>query len=289
VKTSYLIPVIALMAAFALSQNARANLVTNGNFTNVLLPSGSSGTNLSGEIGTGSTGAGNYLNVVGWTSTGYNYVYTFVGGTNMATAGTKAGGPNAGMPALQPSEYANTYMWGTGPSGGAAGGNGGTGNIIAPPSGGNFLALDADATSATLNGPVSQKITGLTIGKVYILKFNWAAAQQESFNGATTESLAVTFGAQTFTTGTFSLANHAFSGWMQATFAFTATSGTQTLSFLAGGGPSGLPPFVLLGNVDLEVIPEFSNWMAFAGFGMICIVFETIRRRRRLKVVSENV
>ena len=67
---------------------------------------------------------------------------------------------------------------------------------------------------------------------------------------------------------------------MAQTFNFTATAATQTLSFLANGTPNGMPPFLLLGNVNLQVAPEFSNWMVFAGFGLVCLAGERVRRRR---------
>ena len=68
---------------------------------------------------------------------------------------------------------------------------------------------------------------------------------------------------------------------MQDTFNYTMASSTETLSFLAVGTPSGQPPFSLLAGVDVEVVPEFTNWMVFAVFGAACIVVEVVRRRRR--------
>jgi hypothetical protein len=130
-------------------------------------------------------------------------------------------------------------------------------------------------------GAISQSISGLTVGQTYVLTFYWAAAQQQGFTGATTEWWQVSLGAQTQNTGTFSLASGSFSGWMQQTMYFTATSGTETLSFLAGGTPSGEPPFSLLTDIDMTVVPDFSNWMVFTGFGAVCIAFAAVYRRGR--------
>ncbi|MGB8353012.1 MAG: DUF642 domain-containing protein [Chthoniobacteraceae bacterium] len=223
-------------------------------------------TTLYGQFGTG------YLTVTDWTTSGYNFV--FVPGT--ADVGSQANGAANHQPKESPGQYnagngyGNTYLWGSN--------NGGTQTITAPPNGSNFLALDGDSS---LSGKVSQTITGLTVGQLYSVSFSWAAAQQESFTGTTSESIAVSLGGSTATTGTFDLASKSFSGWMQDTVYFTATGTSETLSFLAVGTPNGEPPFSLLANVDMEIVPDSSNWMVFAGFGMFCIVFKVVRRRRR--------
>jgi hypothetical protein len=260
--------------AFALALKAHANLVTNGTFTSVTGDAATTGLSpLFGEFG---TGTGSNLTVTGWTTTGYNFVYT----PGTIDSGTQASGANSGQPNQAPGQYnapngyGNTYMWGAN--------NSGTTAIPNSPAGGNIVASDGDTS---LHGAITQTIAGLTAGKIYSLTFYWAAAQQQGFNGATTESWTVKLGnAASQTTTTFNLASHSFSGWMQQTFTFSPTAGTnQTLSFLANGTPNGLPPFLLLAGVDLEVVPEFSNWMVFAGFGMTCIIFETARRRRHSK------
>ena len=97
----------------------------------------------------------------------------------------------------------------------------------------------------------------------------------------------MTLGSQTFTTGTVSVPAKGFSGWMEQTFNYTATSTSETLSFLAIGTPNGQPPFALLGGVDLTVVPEFSNWAVLAGLGGICTVVEVVRRRRRRLAVGK--
>ena len=218
------------------------------------------------------TGAGSTLTVAGWTTSGYNFVYS----PGTADAGTQANGANSATVKEAPGQYnaadgyGNTYLWG--PQNGAANGMPAT-----DPAGGNFIALDGTYEV----GAVSQTINGLKIGEVYVLKFYWAGAQQQGFTTNTTETVAVTLGGTTFNTGTATISGSGFSGWNQATFYYTATGTSEVLSFLATGTPDGQPPFTLLGGVDMEVVPDFSNWMVFAGFGAVCIVFETMRRRRR--------
>jgi hypothetical protein len=254
---------------FALPRNVFANLVTDGDFTSVTY-SGTTGglTTLYGQFG---TGTGSTLAVAGWSTTGYNFVYA----PGTADVGTHGAGTNAGSPKEAPGQfnfggYGNTYMWG--PNNGSA--NGLPANS---PAGGNFVAMDG----AFQVGAITQTITGLTVGQIYVLKFYWAGAQEDSFHGITTDNMTVTLGSQVATTPTVTVPDEGFSGWSQVTFYYTATSATETLSFLANGTPTGEPPFALLAGVDLEVVPDFSNWLVFIGFGTACIALEMMRRRRR--------
>jgi hypothetical protein len=109
--------------------------------------------------------------------------------------------------------------------------------------------MDADFQTSAM----TQSISGLTPGDTYAVSFYWAASQQEGFNGDTSQFLSVSLGAQTQTTPTFLLPSHGFSGWMSQTYDYTATSGTETLSFLAGGSPA-VPPFTLLDGVSMNDI-----------------------------------
>jgi hypothetical protein len=253
--------------AVAWPRAASANLIQDADFTQLTYTGSLPRTTVFGMFG---TETGSTLTLAGWTTGGYNFVYA----AGTMDSGNKTNGANAGAPNEAPGEYntsagyGNTYMLGSN--------NGGVSVITAAPAGGNFIAMDgAFQTSA-----VKQTITGLTVGQVYALKFYWAAAQQQGFSGATTESVTVTLGTQAFTTSTYNLASQSFSGWMQQTFDYTATSTSETLSFLANGTPNGEPPFVLINGADLGLIPDFSNWLVFAGFGAGCILLETVRRRR---------
>lgn len=152
----------------------------------------------------------------------------------------------------------------------------GISNTVGPsPQGGNYVASDGDST---YNVPLTQSITGLSIGQQYELTFYWAAGQQRNFDGPTTERWQVSLGSETYSTPTFSLANHDFSGWMTETMTFTATTSTSLLSFLAIGTPNGLPPFVLLDGVSMTAVPEPA-----AGALVVVGLFGCALIRRRLK------
>ena len=197
-------------------------------------------------------------NVTGWVSnppsnpnSGYNFIYF---------AGTGDGTPTPlVLPALYPgatnsSGADSIKFWG--PKNGA---NNGFTN--ASPTGGNFIGADP----AFSQGPIYQTVNGLTIGTDYLLTFYWAAAQQYGYDGATTESWAVTFGTQTYSTLTVNNANHGFVPWMKETVTFRAKTTSQVLSFMPGGGPVGLPPFALLDGVSLYAVPEPATWAALLG------------------------
>lgn len=278
-KTPFRITTLLVFFAMFLAQNAFANLVQNGTFTSVTYSGGLSLTApYFGQIGPDSgtsPASGATLTVTNWATGGYNFVYN----VSNVDQGTQAGGALAGQPKEAPGQfnaangYGNTYMWGSH--------NGGASTWTAPPSGGNFIAADG----AYEVGAITQTITGLTVGQTYVLKFYYGAAQQQgTFTQSTTEQWTVSMGtgnvAGNFKTTNINLGAESFSGWFQATMFFSANSTTETLSFLASGTPSGEPPFALLAGVDLEVVPDCSSWLIFAGFGSLCIAFEMMRRRR---------
>ncbi len=178
-----------------------------------------------------------YTGLTGWTTSTNTNDLTFV---FTATAGDTTGAQGRYYTPANPFQ-----LWGLN--------NGGTGAVGPSPLGGNYLASDGDSG---FNVPISQTVTGLTIGQSYELNFYWAAAQQFTFDGPTTERWQVSLGAETQTTSTYSLPNHGFSGWMETTMTFTATSTSSVLSFLAVGTPNGLPPFCLLDGVSLMAVPE---------------------------------
>jgi hypothetical protein len=201
---------------------------------------------------TSSTGnfqiGGSFGTVADWSSTqGYNLLFN----ASNATTGNAYG----------------TYSW--------------TGNeklwgASASSQGGKFLALDGDVDA---RGLVSQTITGLTKGATYVLSFEWAAGQLQSRVGDTTEQLKVDFGTDSFSTDVISNPSQGFSGWKTVSRSFVATSGSQVLSFLSLGTPTGLPPIALLDNVSVTAaVPEPGTWMTMLlGFG---VVGGVIRRRK---------
>ena len=145
---------------------------------------------------------------------------------------------------------------------GPAGSLGLYGPITASPDGGNFLADD----SVYQVGYVYQAISNLVPGATYALTFYMAAAQQTGYTGATTDyfniGLGLTAGAtdgpgSSGTTPTFDLPSQTFSGWVSEEVNLFAATTSEVLWFLAGGTPSGEPPFALLDGLDMEItVPE---------------------------------
>jgi hypothetical protein len=215
---------LAAASLLASAGPAAANLLTNGSFES------STGTN-GNSSGYGQVGYN--VNLTGW---GINTAQDANGYTFLFNASNAVGGVTG--------QYGSLALWGTG--------NGGINTITASPDGDSFVAID----SAFQDAALQQTVTGLTVGTTYELSFFWGAAQQYTFNGATTDKFQVSFGSQTQTTSIISLPSHGFSGWVPQSFTFTADSTSDVLSFFAIGTPSGVPPFAVLDGVDLETVPE---------------------------------
>ncbi len=126
------------------------------------------------------------------------------------------------------------------------------------PDGGNYVAIDGSTDFAT---PLTQTLTGLVVGQSYDISFYQAATQQfgPNFNGATTERWNVSLGSQSQLSTLMNTPNHGYVGWMQQTLSFTAQNVSDTLTFLAVGTPSGVPPFVLLDGVSIKETPPSST------------------------------
>lgn len=208
---------LALMAISSVPAAADP-VITNGDFEMVTATGSTEfGTRYAGQV------------VTGWTTSGYNFLFT--PGTADTTGAI--------------GEYGNLQLWGPG---------NGSSNGLTPssPTGGNFIAADGAFSQA----PIQQTITGLSPNSVANVTFYYAGAQQKNFNGTTTEAWQVTLGNQTLTTPVLNDTEHGFTGWKQLTLSFIVTSSTEVLSFLAVGTPAGTPPFTLLDGVTISQVPE---------------------------------
>jgi hypothetical protein len=154
------------------------------------------------------------------------------------------------------------------------------------PDGGNYVAMDGAYDA----GPLSQAISGLTVGDTYSVSFYWAGAQQYTFDGANTEQVEVSLGSQTQSTAVYDNTSHGFSGWMTQTFDFTATATSETLSFLAIGTPisPSVPPFALLDGVSMTQVPEPAS-LALLGIGVMGVCGVVGRRRARRDAAAARV
>ena len=221
-KFNSALAVIFGLAALLGAADARAtNMLTNGSFETLTSGAGQLGYN---------------TNATGWTTNGYNFVYT------AGIADTTGANGNSG----------NVKLWG--PNDGSA-----NGLPASSPDGGNFVAADG----AYQVGAITQTVAGLIVGQRYAVSFWWAGAQQQGFDGITTEQWQVSLGGQTLSTAIVTDPNHGFTGWQYTTLTFTATSASEALSFLAAGTPSGEPPFSLLDGVTMSAVPEPSSSALF--------------------------
>jgi len=209
------------------------------------------------ELSNGTGQLGYNTNATGWSVVAPPSSYTF------------AFSPSTVTTTGSPGQYGNLALYG----------------VTASQDGGNFIGMDGDFQV----GAISQTINGLTVGKSYTLSFDWAAAQQQGFSGATTEQWNVSLGGVTQSTAVLNDASHGFSGWQNQTFTYTATSTSEVLSFIAAGTPAGVPPFALLDGVSLVATPEpASLGMMVAGFMGIGVfgLFSRLRSSRSAKSVS---
>lgn len=143
---------------------------------------------------------------------------------------------------------------------------------------GYFLALD----SVYQVSPIDISIA-TTIGQTYSVSFDWAGTQQPGYTGPTTDFLTVVLGGSPAqVTGSVTVPTGGFTGcpvttWCDVTDTFTATTtGTETLSFLAGGTPTGTgqePAMTLLDNISVSQtttppVPE-PNSLALLSSGLL--------------------
>jgi hypothetical protein len=221
-----------------LTAPATADLITNGSFESTTHGGGQLGFN---------------TDATGWTTSGYNFLFT--PGTADSSGVTGSAG---NLKLFGPGDGSNNGLPATSPDGG------------------NFVGADG----AYQVGAITQTVRGLTAGNLYTVGFYWAAAQQTHFGcitpanpgGCTTDQWQVSFGGQTKSTAVANTGVNAggFSGWMYQTFTFTANSTSDVLSFLAQGTPGGEPPFALLDGVTLNsTTPEPGTLTLIAGAALL--------------------
>jgi hypothetical protein len=235
----------AVLSAVLTASLQATSIVTNGNFEQLKV------SGVSSQFGTYYASQ----QVTGWSTAGYNFVFTPGTADTTGAAG----------------QYGKLYLWG--PK------NGSNNGLTTSPAAGNFLAFDG----GTHVGAVSQTISGLKIGKYVDVSFYYAAAQQYGFNAATTEQFKVSLGGQTDLTPVLSIVNHGFSGWHYETLSFKATSSSEVLSFLASGTPTGVPPFALLDGVSMSITPEPATWALVLLGGAFSLAGLAYARRKSLR------
>jgi hypothetical protein len=165
----------------------------------------------------------------------------------------------------------NIMFWGAAP--GYQNGNGFKGS----PDGGYFYAADGHPS---FRGYLSQDITGLTIGQVYDLSFDYAHGQEAcpQCNGPTSQSWYVSFGSEQFETDFVDVPEHGFVDWQSTTHSFTATATTQTLTFWSVA--NGLPPMGLLDSVTLTAQPAAAPGpLPLVGLGATLALSRRLRKR----------
>lgn len=161
------------------------------------------------------------------------------------------------------------------------------GTNVDSPTGGNFVAIDADTTAYA---QINQQLSGLTVGQQYNLSFDYAGGQYYPLDGATTVAWEVHFGAAQQTTPIRPNVSHGFTGWFTSQMSFVASATSELLSFMSQGTTDSLPPVTLLDNVSLTAdgpppndVPEPES-LALFGLGLVAIA--ATRRSHRKSVLA---
>lgn len=263
----YLLAAVAAMIVSGSASAQSVNLVKNGGFEST-------------SIANGANGAGNRqftTEVANWTNaktngyTGYGYNFIIQDDNPDGNGFYSLGGNHDYLYGTYGSA-ANTV---SNPAGGTFNNNYSSTGFNGAVGMGNYLLMDGDTN---YHGAVSQQITGLSVGQLYSVSFDWAGATWFTTPGNTTQRFDVSLDGVTQSTDTLKVGAKGFSGWQKATLNFTATATSQKLSFLAQGTPNGLPPTLLLDNVSMGAVPEPGTWLTMLlGFGVV----GTAMRRRK--------
>ncbi len=245
------------VACFLTAGSAAAadpNLAVNGSFATTSATSA--------EFGSTNNGYTPTVQLTGWTTAGYNFVFL----PNTADTTGAVGQYNTTATVASP----GLRLWGPNDGGGA------NGLVTASPTGGNFIAADG----AYEISAITQTITGLNVGAKVYVSFAWAGAQQSGFTGPTTDKWTVDLGSSpSQSTPVVSLPSQGATAWMNETFSFIATNSSEVLSFLTTGTPAGQPPFALLSNVVVTA-PEPAS-VALMLSGVVGLMIAARRRGSR--------
>jgi len=241
------------------SPAAYANLVQNGDFQST------PGLTASGQIDAPLNDVADWSSSV--KSSFGNNTYNFIYFPGQATT--------AGPGAADLTDGGNPHVW-------LYGQNDNPLYDLTSPAGGNFLAADADPLYSSA---ITQTVNNLVVGATYDLSFYWGGAQYTTEVGPTTEQWVVGLGSETQSTAVIDNASQSFTGWQQANLFFTATSTSETLSFLANGTPSNAPPVAVLDGVSLTQTPE-PGYYALMVIGLGLLFFTA---RRRSKSANQSV
>jgi len=160
--------------------------------------------------------------------------------------------------------------------------------------GGTTYNYAVGVDSANLEAPITQLVTGLIVGDVYVLTFAQASTQWQSaanpslgFQGnwqvgfcTSLAAASVNGGACATSVASNTMLNPAggYTNWQGQTLYLTATSSSEYLSFLTNTPSTGQPPFLLLTDVSLSQMvaePDSLTMLAGAMGGLLLL-----RRRR---------
>jgi hypothetical protein len=246
--------VVAAVGLLAMSGQASAQIVTNGNFS----------TEQTGQTGTYSLSGSSTTELPSWSIN--------------INASEPACLVNAGTSSLCGGGM-GTFSDPSNENGIAKNVNGTNGNLTPQ------LPYLAIMTDTGYTSTISQLVS-LTAGSTYTLSFLEAGAEDEGNSGteiqwtASVGGLALTgIDGSTSPATIISIPSNGTTQWVQENYTFTAlTTGTQTLQFLAGSTTSG-PPIALLDDVTItkNSVPEPAS-LAVLGLGIAGLM--GIRRRR---------
>jgi hypothetical protein len=218
----------ALAIAVMFATTAHATLIFQSNLSSITTPTGdSTGNNFQlGYMSGAVTGITNTFYT--GTTWGFNFVYSSPSQANLVGAYNQGGSTNIKLDGAVLADSADTQ------------------------DGGYFLALDSVYEASPIHINIAT-----VLGDTYTVTFDYAGTQQPGYTGTTTDALTVALGADTpDTTPSLTVTQQSFTGWDAESYTFTAaTTGTEVLSFLASGTPTGAgqePAMTLLDNIDVS-------------------------------------